>query len=213
MHARELILMLKWATQGKLDIPIIGEYKVIAMAKSFGIKTKHRQIKNIAIDLADALLADLSRTEPDEYKVITACAAPERQKVWKDMDILPISAYHEVFEAYHKTGCATDGDWESVMKQFLRCGLAFTFSGVVSTSIATDALLGVGDRVTSKVNVGALKKGYVNIAVHGHLPILVKEIVKAGQSEKFQKLAKEKRSKGHSVLRHLLFRTFFYVPL
>ena len=47
-----------------------------------------------------ALLADLSRTEPDEYKVITACAAPERQKVWKDMDILPISAYHEVFEAY-----------------------------------------------------------------------------------------------------------------
>ena len=31
------------------------------------------------------------------------------------------------FEAYHKTGCATDGDWESVMKQFLRCGLAFTF--------------------------------------------------------------------------------------
>ena len=188
--------MLKWAAQGKLDIPIIGEYKVIAMAKSFGIKTKHRQIKNIAIDLADALLADLSRTEPDEYKVITACAAPERQKVWKDMDILPISAYHEVFEAYHKTGCATDGDWESVMKQFLRCGLAFTFSGVVSTSIATDALLGVGDRVTSKVNVGALKKGYVNIAVHGHLPILVKEIVKAGQSEKFQKLAKEKGAKG-----------------
>ena len=82
------------------------------------------------------------------------------------------------------------------MKQFLRCGLAFTFSGVVSTSIATDALLGVGDRVTSKVNVGALKKGYVNIAVHGHLPILVKEIVKAGQSEKFQKLAKEKGAKG-----------------
>ena len=139
MHARELILMLKWAAQGKLDIPIIGEYKVIAMAKAFGIKTKHRQIKNIAIDLADALLADLSRTEPDEYKVITACAAPERQKVWKDMDILPISAYHEVFEAYHKT---------------------------------------------------------VNIAVHGHLPILVKEIVKAGQSEKFQKLAKEKGAKG-----------------
>lgn len=44
------------------------------------------------------------------------------------------------------------------MKQFLRCGLAFTFNGVVSTSIATDALLGVGDRVTSKVNIGALKK-------------------------------------------------------
>ena len=43
--------------------------------------------------------------------------------------------------------------------------------------------------MTSKVNIGALKKCYVNIAVHGHLPVLVKEIVKAGQSEKFIKLA------------------------
>lgn len=82
------------------------------------------------------------------------------------------------------------------MKQFLRCGLVFTFSGVVSTSIATDALLGVGDRVTSKVNIGALEKGYVNIAVHGHLPVLVKEIVKAGQTKKYIDLAKKKGAKG-----------------
>ncbi len=196
MHAREVILMLKWAAEGKLDLPIIGEYKVRQMAEAYGIPTKRRQLKNIAKDLTDVLLADLSRTEPDAYRTIQACAPAERQKTWEEMDILPISAYHEVFEAYHKSGCATDGDFDSIMKQFLRCGLAFTFSGVVSTSIATDALLGVGDRVTSKVNIGALKKGYVNIAVHGHLPVLVKEIVKTGQSEKFVKLAKEKGAKG-----------------
>ena len=196
MHAREVILMLKWAAEGKLDVPIIGEYKVRTMAEAFGIPVKHRQLKHIAIDLADALLKDLSQTEPDTYKTIEVCAPPERQKVWKEMDILPISAYHEIAEAYHKTGCATDGDWESIMKQFLRCGLAFTYSGVVGTSIATDSLLGVGDRVTSKINIGALKKGYVNIAVHGHLPVLVKEIVKTGYSEKYQKLAKEKGAKG-----------------
>ncbi len=196
MHAREVILMLKWAAQGKLDLPIIGEYKVRQMAEAYGIPTKHRQLKNITIDLCDVLLEDLSRTEPDDYQTIKACAPAERQKVWEDLDILPISAYHEVFEAYHKSGCATDGDWKSVMQQFLRCGLAFTFSGVVSTSIATDSLLGVGDRVTSKVNIGALKKGYVNIAVHGHLPVLVKEIVKTGQSEKFIQQAKAVGAKG-----------------
>ncbi|WP_310604483.1 carbon monoxide dehydrogenase [Anaerosporobacter sp.] len=196
MHAREVILMLKWAAEGKMDIPIVGEYKVIAMAEAFGIKTKRRQIKHIAIDLANVLLEDLSRTEPETYKTIQACAPAERRKVWEELDILPISAYHEVFEAYHKSGSAIDGDWESIMKQFLRCGLSFTFSGVVGTSIATDALLGVGDRVTSKINVGALKEGYVNIAVHGHLPVLVKEIVKTGQSEKYVNLAKEKGAKG-----------------
>ncbi|MDO4336726.1 MAG: anaerobic carbon-monoxide dehydrogenase catalytic subunit [Eubacteriales bacterium] len=196
MHAREVILALKWAAQGKLDIPIIGEYKVKTMAQAFGIRTRNRSLKRIAADLADALLEDLSRTEPGTYRTIEACAPPERQEVWKKLDILPISAYHEVFEAYHKSGCATDGDWRSIMQQFLRCGLAFTFTGVVASNIATDSLFGVGDRVTSKVNIGALKKGYVNIAVHGHLPLLVSQIVKTGLSEKYQKLAKERGAKG-----------------
>lgn len=196
MHAREVILSLKWAAEGKLDIPIMGEQKIRATAEAFGIPTRHRTTKKIAIDLADALLADMSRTEPNEYKTIKACAPPERQETWKSLDILPISAYHEVFEAYHKTGCAIDGDWKSIMQQFLRCGLAFTFSGVVGANIATDSLFGVGDRVTSKVNIGALKKGYVNIAVHGHLPTLVSQIVKTGQEEKFIELAKSKGAKG-----------------
>ncbi|MDE6034578.1 MAG: anaerobic carbon-monoxide dehydrogenase catalytic subunit [Ruminococcus sp.] len=196
MHAREVILALKWASTGKLDIPLMGEQKIKSTAEAFGIPTKHRTIKNIASDLADVLLDDLSRTLPDDYQTIKAVAPPERQEVWEKLDILPISAYHEVFEAYHKSGCAIDGDWKSIMQQFLRCGLAFTFSGVAGASIATDCLFGVGDRVTSKVNIGALKKGYVNIAVHGHLPLLVSQIVKTGQEEKFIELAKSKGAEG-----------------
>ncbi len=196
MHAREVILSLKWAAEGKLNLPIVGEQKVFATAKAFGIETEGRSLNEVASELADALLEDMSRTLPDDYKTIRACALPERQKAWEALDIIPISAYHEVFEAFHKSGCATDGDWRSVMQQFLRCGLAFTFSGVVGASIATDSLFGVGDRVTSKVNIGALKKGYVNIAVHGHLPTLVSEIVRVGRSEKFIELAKSKGAQG-----------------
>ena len=196
MHGREVILSLKWAAEGKLDLPILGQQKIKDTAKAFGIKTERRSIKKIASELADVLLEDMSRTVPGDYKIIEALGSEERKKVWKELDIIPISAYHEVFEAYHKTGVGTDGDWKSIMQQFLRCGLAFTYSGVVSTSIATDGLFGVGDRVTSKVNIGALKKGYVNIAVHGHLPTLVSEIVRVGQEEKFINLAKEAGEKG-----------------
>lgn len=196
MHGREVILSLKWVAEGKLDLPILGQQKIKDTAKAFGIKTERRSIKKIASELADVLLDDMSRTVPGDYKIIEALGSEERKKVWKELDILPISAYHEVFESYHKTGVGTDGDWKSIMQQFLRCGLAFTYSGVVSTSIATDGLFGVGDRVTSKVNIGALKKGYVNIAVHGHLPTLVSEIVRVGQEEKFINLAKEVGAKG-----------------
>lgn len=195
-HAREVILALKNAAEGKLDLPILGEDKVRITAKQFGIDTEGKTINELASKVADILLEDLTRTIPDDFKTIKIAAPPERQKVWKDMDILPIGAYHEVFEALHRTTTGTDADWKNVMQQFLRCGLAFVFSGVVGSSIATDSLFGVGSRRTSKVNVGALKEGYVNIAVHGHLPILVNEIVKQGQSEEFIKLAKGKGAKG-----------------
>lgn len=196
MHAREVILNLKWAAEGKLDVPIIGAQKVKDVAKAFGLETENRTVNEIASELADVLLEDLSRPTPDDYRTIKALAPAERQQVWKELDIIPISAYHEVFEAYHKSGCGIDGDWRSIMQQFLRCGLAFTFTGVVATNIATDCLFGVGDRVTSMVNLGALKKGYVNIAVHGHLPLLVSQIVKSGQTEKMINLAKEKGALG-----------------
>lgn len=196
MHAREMILMLKWAAMKKAEIPIIGKYKVLETAKALHIPVQHRQFKNITIDVCNRLLDDLSRSEPEPYEMIEVFASEERKKVWKELDILPISAYHEVFEAMHKTGCGVDGDWESVMKQFLRCGLAFTYSSVVGTAIATDSLLGVGDRTTSKVNVGALKEGFVNIAVHGHLPVLVREIVRIGHSKEYIDLAKKAGAKG-----------------
>jgi carbon-monoxide dehydrogenase catalytic subunit len=195
-HAREVLLSLKYASEGKLDIPILGEEKVIQTAKQFGIETEGKSVKELAGIIADILLEDLSRPYPDENKTIKACAPPERQEVWKGLDIIPISAYHETFEAYHRSGCATDGDWENIMKQFLRCGLAFVFSGVVGSAIATDSLFGIGSRSTSKVNVGALKKGYVNIAVHGHLPTLVSEIVRIGSSEEFINLAKANGAEG-----------------
>ena len=116
MHARELMLELMWAAEGKLDEPLLGKQKILSTAKAFGIKTEHRQLKNVAYDLAKALLDDLSSPDPEhEYKTLEVCAPAERVKTWKDLDLIPISAYHEVFEAYHKTGVGTDGDWKSTM--------------------------------------------------------------------------------------------------
>lgn len=196
MHAREVILALKYAAEGKINLPIIGKDKILKTAAQFGIDTKGKTIEELALKIADILLEDIARTVPGEHRTIQACAPPERIKVWRNMDILPIGAYHEVFEALHRTGAATDGDWKNVMKQFLRCGLAFVWSGVVGSNIATDSLFGIGRRSTSRVNVGALKEGYVNIAVHGHLPVLVSEIVKQGHSREFIELAKKKGAKG-----------------
>lgn len=150
----------------------------------------------MAMVIADILLEDLSRTVPGKHKTLKAFATQERIKKWEELDILPIGAYHEVFEALHRTTTGTDGDWKNIMKQFLRCGLAFAWSSVLGSSIAMDSLFGLPVRSTVKANLGALKEGYVNIAVHGHSPLLVSEIVKQGKSEKYVQLAKEKGALG-----------------
>ncbi len=196
MHAREVILSLKWAAEGKLKLPIVGAEKMIATAKTFGIETEGKTVNEIAIEFADVLLEDLSRAEADEFKTIKYCSPEERQKVWKELGILPISTYHEVFEAMHNSGEGCDGDYKNILKQLLRTELTFVFGTVVDTNLATDSLFGVGERRKTMVNVGAIKKGYVNIAIHGHMPTLVKEIVRYGQSEEFVELAKSKGAKG-----------------
>lgn len=195
-RGRECMLALKYASEGKADIPIEGESKVLATAKAFGLETENKSIKELAGQVADILLEDLSRTVPGPHRTLHTFAAKERIKTWTELDILPISPYHEVFEGLNRTGTGNDGDWKNLMKQILRTGVAFAWSSVLGSSIAMDSLFGLPVRSTSKVNIGALEKGYVNIAVHGHSPILVSQIVKLGRTEKFENLAKEKGASG-----------------
>lgn len=195
-RGRETMLALKYAAEGKLNIPIAGVEKLKKSAVQFGIDIEGKSVNEIGSALADILLEDLSRTVPSEHKTLKNFAAPERIKLWKELDVLPISAYHEVFEAFHRTSTGTDSDWENIMKQIARCGLAFAWSSVLGSSIAMDSLFGIPERSSVKVNTGAIKKGYVNIAVHGHTPVLVSEIVRIGRSEEYINLAKEKGALG-----------------
>lgn len=195
-RGRESILALKWAGEGKLPLPIQGESKLRAVCKTFGIDTAGKTLEQLAVEVADILLEDLSRTVPGDHKTVHAFASKERLETWEKLGILPISTYNEVFESLHRTSTGTDGDWKNVMRQFLRTGVAFAWTSVLGTSIAMDSLYGLPQRSRSMTNLGALKKGWVNIAVHGHSPLLVSEIVKVGQSEEFQAKAREAGAKG-----------------
>lgn len=195
-RGREVMLALKAAAEGRLQMPIVGVDKVFKAATQLGILTEGRSVEDVSGELADLLLEDLSRVVPSKHKTLHAFAAPERIKVWESLDIMPISAYHEVFESLHRTGTGTDGDWQNVMKQLLRCGLAFAWSSVLGSSIAMDSLFGLPDRSTVKCNLGGIKEGYVNIAVHGHSPVLVGEIVKQGRKETFIQKARDHGAKG-----------------
>ncbi|MDR1911181.1 MAG: carbon monoxide dehydrogenase [Helicobacteraceae bacterium] len=195
-RGRECMLALKAVGEGRLNMPIEGAQKLKSCAKTLGIATDDRDLNAIASDLADLLIEDLSRAYPGDHKTLKAFAASERIEVWSKLDLLPISAYAEVFEAFHRTSTGTDGDWRNVMRQFTRCALAFAWSSVLGSSIAMDSLFGLPKRSRLLCNIGALKEGFVNIAVHGHSPVMVSAIIKAGRSAKYIDKAKAIGAKG-----------------
>ena len=195
-RGRESMLALKRAGEGKLNLPIEGEAKIRAVCLKYGIETEGKTLRQLAVEVADVLLEDLSRTVPGPHKTLNAFAPAERLRTWEELGILPISVYHEVFESLHKTSVGTDGDWRHVMQQFLRTGVAFAWTSCLGSSIAMDSLFGLPDRRKTVMNLGALKEGWVNIAVHGHSPLMVSEIVRVGRSAEFQEKAQVIGAKG-----------------
>lgn len=182
-RGREVMLALKGAAEGTLNLPILGKEKVVATAKAFGIYEDTKTTGQMAGEIALILLEDLCRTIPGPYRSLEALAPLERLAVWKELDILPVGAYHEVFEALHRTTTGTDGDWENIARQVLRCGLAFAWSSVVGSAIAMDCLYGLPKRSRISTNLGSIRLETVNIAVHGHSPVMVAAIVKAARRD------------------------------
>ncbi|GAB7023826.1 anaerobic carbon-monoxide dehydrogenase catalytic subunit [Salidesulfovibrio brasiliensis] len=195
-RAREVMLTLKKASAGNVDLPIIGKDKVLGVAAAYGLETEGKTVEALAGEIADILLEDMSRTVPGPHKTLKAIAPPERQKVWEELGLIPTSSYHEVFEALHQTTVGTQGDWRKAMDQFLRLGLTFSLNSVVGGSIAQDCLFGIPRRSTIKANLGALKTDTVNIAIHGHAPMMAMKVIETARSEKFVKMAKEAGAAG-----------------
>ena len=195
-RGREVMLALKGAAEGNLDIPILGPEKVITTAKSFGIFNDEKSVQEMAGEISMILLEDLCRTLPGPHRTLETLAPKERIAVWRELDILPIGAYHEVFEALHRTTTGTDGDWENLMRQVLRCGLAFAWSSVAGSAIAMDCLYGLPKRSRITTNLGVIQTGSVNVAVHGHSPVLVTAIVKAARRADLIAVAQSKGAEG-----------------
>lgn len=195
-RGRESMLALKRAGEGAVDLPILGEAKIRAVCGKYGIATEGKTLEELAVEVADILLDDLSRTVPAPHATLQAFAPPERLRIWERLGILPISVYHEVFESLHATSVGTDGDWRHVMQQFLRTGVAFAWTSCLGSSIAMDSLFGLPERRTTQVNLGALRRGWVNIAVHGHSPLMVSEIVRVGRSPEYQQRARDIGAEG-----------------
>ncbi len=112
----------------------------------------------------------------------------QRSEKLKKLNIYPNSIDPIIRTTLHRTHYGVDADPDNLLYGALKCSLA-DISGMDIASNLTDMLLGAPKLAYSQTNLGVLDIEAVNVAVHGHHPLVSSSILKI--SPEFDKAAKE----------------------
>ena len=188
-HARHLAHTMLKLSEGKTpDYSIKDPAKLRAVAKRLGIGVDGRKDLEIAGDVARAALADFGEKE-SFVQWATTVVSEKRAKVLLGLGIVPKGIDFEISEIMHRTLYGVDADPVNLLLAGLRCSVADLAGCYMGTDLA-DILFGTPTPVATQANLGTLKADAVNIAVHGHNPVLSELIVaKAKDMEKEAKAA------------------------
>lgn len=175
-HARHLAHTLKKMAQGQArDYAIKDKAKLRSVAARHGIPTEGRGDAEIALDLAEAALKDFHEKETPVMWAATT-VTPGRVKVLSDLGLVPKGIDYEVAEIMHRTLYGVDADPINLLLGGLRCGVADLAGCYMATDLA-DILFGTPQPTITEANLGVLKADAVNVAVHGHNPVLSDVVV------------------------------------
>lgn len=158
------------------------------------VAVEDRETLAIAGDLADAMMEDYGMRQKS---ITLAGRAPaKRRAVWGKVGITPRGIDRETSEMMHRTHMGVDNNWQSLLVQGLRNALSDGWGGSMIATEVSDILFGVPAPKPTTVNAGVLKKDQVNIAVHGHNPVVSEMLSKACMSQEMLDLAKSKGASG-----------------
>ena len=175
-HAKHLAHTLKKYAEGKApDYGIKDAGKLRAVAERQGIKLDGKSDAQIAGELAEAALDEFSeRDEPVNWVMKTLTIG--RLKKFGEMGVLPHGIDSAISEIIHRTTNGVDADPVNLLLGGIKCAIA-DYDGMAVATDLGDILFGVPQPTVASANLGTLKKEAVNIAVHGHNPVLSDMVV------------------------------------
>ncbi len=170
-HAKHLAYTLLKSARGQApDYPIKDEAKLKAVAGRIGIATQGKSIREIALKLAEAALAEFSEKEsPSAWAASTITKG--RVETFLKLGVVPQGIDSIVAEVLHRTTYGVDADPVNLLLAGVKCALA-DYAGMHMATDLADILFGTPQPVVTRANLGVIKADAVNIAVHGHNPVL-----------------------------------------
>lgn len=196
-HAKHLAHTLKKMAGGKAEAySIKAPDKLRAVAARLGIACDGKTDQQLALEVAEAALADFHEKDTPVLWATTV-VNPERAAVLTKLGLVPKGIDHEISEIMHRTLYGVDADPVNLLLGGLRCGVADLAGCSMGTDLA-DILFGVPQPTVSSANLGTLKAGAVNIALHGHNPVLSEVLVTAAEAR--QQAAKAAGAEGINLV-------------
>lgn len=204
-HAKEAVDVLLKIAEGKTRAyKITDEKKLRSFAKKLKVKSTG-PIKKVAKAVALKAYEDYRRQPDFETKKegeylnwVKLHASKERIETWKKLGILPINSDHETSKALHQTHMGCDADPVHLLLTALRLGVVDGYGGLHMATDMQDIIFGTPMLTVSEADLGVLKEDYINIAVHGHVPLLSEKVVEWGR--KLDKEAKKVGAKGINII-------------
>lgn len=183
-HAKEIVLALMKVLDRKTKNYGVKDWnKLRAISKRLGVVGG----KNVVLEALEDFRRQeglFHRKEGDYLNWLKINVPKERIRVWGKLDILPVSCDSETSHALHQTTMGNDADYVNLLKEVLRLGLVDGFGGLWLGTDMQDIIFGTPKLVKSEANLGLLKRDYVNIIVHGHVPLLSEKVVEWAKKKK-----------------------------
>ncbi len=198
-HARHVVLSFKKMLEGKAPgYRITDKEKLLEIAQGLGIDTEGRDEKDIAFDIVNMALEDISRQDEETMNWIKLRAPKKEIEDWKDKGLIVSNAHNEIEEAMHRTSMGNDEDPLNLLIAALRIGIVDGYAGLHMTTDFQDMMFGTPKVRTVEANLGVLDREMVNIAMHGHDPVLSEKILEC--SSKLSSEAEKAGAKGINVV-------------
>ena len=177
---------------------ITDEEKLRRIAAEVGVTTEERTVEEVASDLADVLQEDYG-TRRGSLSFVGRVPEVRRAK-WDSVGITPRGIDRENVEMLHRTHMGVDNDYVNTLLHALRTGLADGWGGSMIATELSDVMFGTPKPVMSEINLGVLKTDQVNIAMHGHNPLLSDVICAATQDPELVALARSVGAAGINIV-------------
>lgn len=198
-HGRDIVETLYLVGSGKTrDYGIADPGKLRRLCHEYGIATDGKSPENLAAELGAAMLEEYGMVK-NTLQFLSRAPKGTRE-VWANLGISPRGIDREVVDCMHRIQMGVGADYTNMLLQGLRCGLSDGWGGSMMGTEVSDVLFGTPAILKSRVNLAVLKEDHVNIAVHGHNPVLSEMVVRAVADPELVALAKKNGAKGINLV-------------